>query len=781
MSNAGAAPPRLDALYERAPCGLLLTGVDGSIRRANATFCQWVGHSAEALTDGRRLQDLLTMGGRIFHQTHWSPLLQMQGSIAEVKLEVLHSDGHTVPMLFNAVRREHAGQWYDEVAAVVVTDRQKYEHELMLARRRAEAALNAERQAQADLEESRHVLGLAMRGGRMGVWSRDLASGEVWWSRELEELVGLPETGFAGTEDGFFDLVHEEDRAAVSAAVETAIASGGDYSVQFRFRHQCGQWRWMEGRGRAVYDAQGRPFMLNGLGIDITDRMEAEAVLRRQAAIFEHQTDAIVVTDLEGTIIDVNPSGERLLGYAAREVIGRPVSMLHRPEDAARITPEALAALGEHGEWRSDVVFVRKDGSEGVCESIVKPLLDARGQMYGTVGINHDVTEIREREHRLHQLNAQLSLADRHKDEFLATLAHELRNPLAPMRNALEIQRLKSMADPQLAWSRDVLERQLNHMTHLVDDLLEVSRITQGKLELRRQRIDLASVVHGAVEAARPLLQSFSHHFSLSLPRERLMLDADSTRLTQAILNLLNNAAKYTPAGGQVQLSVTHHDDHAVVSVRDSGIGIERDQLSTLFQMFSQLTPALDRSHGGLGIGLALVRGLVELHGGTVSADSAGPGMGSEFVVRLPLARGEQPTRAPSRDHAPAASEARRILVVDDNEDAASSLAMLLEIGGHEVRTAHDGDTALSMASDFQPQLVLLDIGLPRMNGYEVARRLRGSPGGAQTVLVAVTGWGQEQDKKNAAQAGFNHHLTKPVDPVALQAILGDTATMPDA
>jgi CheY-like chemotaxis protein/two-component sensor histidine kinase len=299
-----------------------------------------------------------------------------------------------------------------------------------------------------------------------------------------------------------------------------------------------------------------------------------------------------------------------------------------------------------------------------------------------------------------------------------------------------------------------------------------VSRITQGKLELRIRRIDLASVVHAAVESARPLLQTCSHHFSLSLPRERLMLDADGTRLTQAILNLLNNAAKYTPAGGHVQLTVARDGERGVVSVRDSGIGIDPDHLPRLFEMFSQLTPALDRSHGGLGIGLALVRGLVELHGGTVSADSAGAGMGSEFVIHLPLAA--HPSAALPTDVVAAPTEvpARRILVVDDNEDAASTLAMLLEIMGHEVHTVHDGEAALQLAQDFAPQVVLLDIGLPRMNGYEVARRLRESSDGTPMVLVAVTGWGQEQDKQDASAAGFDHHLTKPVDPAALQSIL---------
>ncbi len=392
----GPVLPPVEQLFEQAACGLLVTSTDGAILRVNATFCRWIGRTADELTGKQRLQDLLTMGGRVFHQTHWSPLLQIQGSVAEMKLEFVHREGHTVPMLLNVIRRSQHGQVpeetriLDEVSAMVVSERHKYERELLLERKKVEVAL--------------------------------------------------------------------------------------------------------------------------------AERLEAQ--------------------------------------------------------------------------------------------------------------------------HELRRLNERLSDADRRKDEFLATLAHELRNPLAPMRNVLAILERKSSDDPQVLWCRGVLQRQLTHMTHLVDDLLEVSRITQGKLELRIEATELRTVVDSAVESSRPWIDAGSHRLELKMCDQALWLQADRVRLTQVLVNLLNNAAKYTPAGGLIRLECERQGNEAVVRVIDSGIGIAANQLATVFDMFSQLEPALDRAHGGLGIGLALVRGLVRLHGGSVSAHSDGPGTGSTFTVRLPLAPG---------------------------------------------------------------------------------------------------------------------------------------------
>nr|WKF61382.1 Sensor histidine kinase TodS [Paraburkholderia busanensis] len=760
-----------DALFEHAACGLLLTDHTGRILRVNATFCGWLGYEAAQLADAKTLMDLLSAGGKVFYQTHWAPLLQAQGSVAEIKLNMLHSDGHMVPMLLNATRRRHGEADYLEIAVLIVEDRHKYEQELLLARRNAEASVAAHQRAQQELQESRDVLSLAMRGARMGAWSHEPRSGRFWWSRELEALAGYAEGRFAKMPNGFFELIHPGDLIALNEAVDHAVAVGDDYVVEFRFLHASGDWCWMEGRGRATYNRQGEPMTVYGLGIDITERKEAQTVLLRQAAIFEHLSDAIVITDLRGNITDFNVGGERMLGYRRREVLGKPVSMFHPADEALRIRRAAFAALAADGTWRGELPFVRRDGSRGACDTVVKPLANARGDIYGAVCVSRDITSRRHAELQLQRLNLELSKADRRKDEFLATLAHELRNPLAPMRNVLEILRLKEFADPQLSWSRDVFDRQLQHMTHLVDDLLEVSRITQGKLELRKQRLELARAMQSAMEAARPTVQASAHHLSVTLPREPLYLDADPTRLSQMILNLLNNAAKYTPPGGSIALSAEREGDEAVIVVRDSGIGIPREHLNSVFEMFSQLAPALDRSQGGLGIGLALVRGLAELHGGTVAAFSEGPGSGSEFVIRLPLSA----SLAAPADNAPteaAQTAGLRVVIVDDNADAADSLAMVLELEGHEVRTAGDGLAGLALIGEFAPHAVILDIGLPRLNGYEVARRIRAEHRHAGMLLIAVTGWGQQQDKQTAVEAGFDHHFTKPVDPRELQRVL---------
>ncbi|HUR52889.1 MAG TPA: ATP-binding protein, partial [Gemmataceae bacterium] len=376
-------------------------------------------------------------------------------------------------------------------------------------------------------------------------------------------------------------------------------------------------------------------------------------------------------------------------------------------------------------------------------------------------------------EGELHLRVRDLAEGDRRKDEFLAMLAHELRNPLAPVRNGLQVLQAKS-ADPEVDHLTEMMGRQVNQIVRLVDDLLEVSRITLGKVSLRREHIDLTSVVHQAIEAARPLIESRRHELAVATPPESIHLDADSARLAQVIGNLLNNAAKYTEEAGRIWLTVRREGHEAVVSVRDTGVGISADMLPQVFDLFTQVDRTLDRSQGGLGIGLTLVRKLVELHGGSVQAFSAGPGRGSEFVIRLPGARGgvrfaADVATVPKRAEA---VRAQRILIVDDNVDAAESLAMLLELKGHQVWTASSGPAAVEVALTHRPRLVLLDIGLPGMDGFEVARRLRQEPTLSGLTLVALTGYGQDDDRRRTKEAGFDYHLVKPADSALLETIL---------
>jgi signal transduction histidine kinase len=374
----------------------------------------------------------------------------------------------------------------------------------------------------------------------------------------------------------------------------------------------------------------------------------------------------------------------------------------------------------------------------------------------------------------------ELNEAQRRKDEFLATLGHELRNPLAPIRNSLHIMRMKTSADPQVEAVRDMMERQVVHMTRLVDDLLDVARVSRGEINLRKEPTDLLSMIQSAADTVRPLIKELGHKLVLDLPEDRpLAMEGDPTRLEQIIANLLNNAAKYTPPGGNIELSVHADDGFAEIQVKDNGIGIRPESISHIFELFFQGDRVPGKVHEGLGVGLTLVRNLVEMHGGKVTAHSNGPNLGSQFIVRLPLLTGGTEAR-PKRPEAGTAApkgKSLRILAVDDNRDALQSTALLLELCGYEVRQAYNGHQGLEIASTFMPEVVLLDIGLPGgLDGYEVARRLRQLPGLGDILLVALTGYCQAEDRQRSAEAGFNHHLTKPVDPDELQSLLADQA-----
>jgi PAS domain S-box-containing protein len=430
------------------------------------------------------------------------------------------------------------------------------------------------------------------------------------------------------------------------------------------------------------------------------------------------------------------------------------------PEDLEAVRAEWWRAVGAHDLFRSEHRLRRRDGSVLWVRSAGRFFYDDSGKKaVRFVGVFVDVTDEK-------RAIEQLQEADRRKDEFLAVLAHELRNPLAPMRNGIAILRGKGLPHPEQQWARDVIERQIDQMTHLIDDLLDMSRIRSGKIQLQRERVELARVVHGAIEASRPLIDQSGHQLTVALPDEPIPLDGDVVRLAQVFCNLLNNAARYTPRGGQITISARREAAGVVVSVRDNGIGIPADMLPKVFDMFTQVDRSLERKRGGLGIGLTLVKKLVELHGGTIEARSAGAGRGCEFLVRLPVPEQAVERIASPRPPQPAraSTTSRRVLVVDDNRDAAESLAMLLKTFGHEVRTAYDGQEGIRAARAFQPDLMLMDIGLPGLNGYDAARAIRAESWGRRLTLVALTGWGSEDDRRRSRDAGFDHHLVKPVE-----------------
>jgi two-component system, sensor histidine kinase len=420
--------------------------------------------------------------------------------------------------------------------------------------------------------------------------------------------------------------------------------------------------------------------------------------------------------------------------------------------DSATVTI-ALQALG-------NVTLLERPLRPATLVSAVRAALKARERQY----------QIRAHLAERQRTEESLREADRRKDEFLATLAHELRNPLAPIRNSLHILRLSAGGDPVAEQVCEMMERQVGHLLRLVDDLMEVSRITRGKVELRVEPVELAAVVCSAVEASRPLIDAARHQLAISIPAEAVIIDGDAVRLSQVISNLLNNAAKYMSEGGQIWLQARRQGEHVVISVKDTGIGIPAEMLPQIFNMFTQIDRSARQAQGGLGIGLTLVRTLVEMHGGTVKAESPGIGQGSEFVIALPLSKKEMVAAAKSEARLPVLPKGR-VLVVDDNQDAAASLGMLLKLLGADVRVVNDGLSALEILPSYRPTVVLLDIGMPGMDGYEVARRIRQQPECRDVMLIALTGWGQEEDRRRTSQAGFDHHLLKPADIAALKAL----------
>jgi CheY-like chemotaxis protein len=411
----------------------------------------------------------------------------------------------------------------------------------------------------------------------------------------------------------------------------------------------------------------------------------------------------------------------------------------------------------------------------------VLTLPDASGRPAALATVSQDVTERKRLEDDLIRLAADLSEADRRKNEFLAMLAHELRNPLAPISNTVRALNLSGGDLGVLRGASGMLQRQVGQMSRLVDDLLDMSRITRGKIELRRSRTELAPIVHQAVEAVRELYRLMDHQLTVSLPPHPVYLDADPVRIAQVIGNLLNNAGKFTDRGGRILLTVDHEGDQAMIRVRDNGIGIAAEHHGRLFDMFAQVDTSLERTRDGLGIGLTLVKSLVEMHGGTVGVASDGSGQGSEFTVRLPVLTGAAAAGSTAPVVEPMPAVGRRVLIVDDSEDGAESLAMLLQFGGHQTYKAHDGVSGLEAAARLRPDAVLLDIGLPGLNGYEVCRRIRKEPWGRNLLLVALTGWGQDEDRHRSQEAGFDAHMVKPVDFDVLLKLLASLPSAMDA
>lgn len=637
----------------------------------------------------------------------------------------------------------------------------------------------ANRQSLAALRESEERLCLAQTAAGIGIWDLELRTNRASYNQQYYVLYGLREDEPHSHED-FLSIVHPEDRARVDASIQGMLAGERDYAVEYRVNRPAdGCIRWFRGAGKARFDADGRPVRATGAVFDITARKEAEdglrAALARQEATFENAAVGIADVAFDGRFLRVNDRLCAIAGYSREELLGMTFSEVTHPEDLEADLVEARRLkAGEIQSYAMIKRYLRKDHTPIWANLTVGVARRPDGLPDYFVVVVEDITARRGAEERLLESEAALKEADRRKDEFLAMLGHELRNPLAPIRSGLHVlQRLAVFENEKARQICDMMDRQVDHLIRLVDDLLEVSRITRGKIELKKKRVDLATVIKQAVEISMSLIAKGRHELTVALPSEALTLDADPVRLTQVLANLLNNAAKYTESGGSIVVTARRERGEAVLSVKDNGVGIRPELLARVFELFSQLDGSADRAQGGLGIGLALVRNLVEMHGGRVEVCSAGVvGQGSEFTLWLPLAGKEEGESRPQDDVATVLRTRRRVLVVDDTRDVADSLALLLKTLGAEVRVAYDGESALGALAEFNPEIALMDLGMPEMDGFETAKLLRRQPGGKSVKLVALSGWGQNEDRRLSEEAGFDQHFVKPMDVKALEALL---------
>lgn len=631
------------------------------------------------------------------------------------------------------------------------------------------------KRAEEQLADIHSRMDAALAAGAIGTWAWDVQSDRFFGDASLALIFGVaPEAVAGGPLSDMVDAIHPDDRQRVGALVEEALRSGTHYEADYRVIRPDGSSRWVTARGRVERNGDGTPVRFPGVVMDITERRHAEEALQRVTAesekmrrlyetVLSATPDFIYVFSLDHKVLYANQSLITMWGKGRDGAIGKTfLEIGYEPWHAAMHDREIDQVRATKEPIRGEVPFTGTGGRR-IYDYIFVPVIGADGEVEAVAGTTRDVTDRKESE-------LALAESDRKKDEFIALLAHELRNPLAPIRNGLQVVRqTRDAAVSERA--QQMMDRQLAHMVRLIDDLLDVSRISRNKLELRKSRVTISEIVESAVEAAQPAVDAAGHELIVTLPSRPVYLNADLTRLAQVLSNLLTNSAKYTDRGGTIRLSAERKDREIQVTVTDTGIGIPAESLSRIFDMFSQVERSIERSTGGLGIGLALVKGLTEMHGGSVVASSAGDGHGSTFVLTLPTVGDEASIDLPpSSSTLPPAR--RRILVVDDSIDGAESLGMMLELSGHEVAMAFDGIEAIERAEAFRPEVILMDVGMPRLNGLDATRRIRQQPWGQAATIIALTGWGQECDREQSREAGCNGHLVKPVAFEELHRIL---------
>ncbi|MEO8358518.1 MAG: PAS domain S-box protein [Vicinamibacteria bacterium] len=637
--------------------------------------------------------------------------------------------------------------------------------ELLRARGRAE--LLAERASQ-----DRDQLRITLASIGEGVIVTDVRGRIVSMNVAAETLTGWKADEAPGRLfEAVFKTVDQDTRAPLPSRVMEVLHSKAASPLQDAIlQARDGRDRWIDNTAAPMRDGDGSVAGVVIVFREIGERRRGEVAQRLLASIVESSQDAIYGKSLDGIITSWNAGAARLYGYEAEEVLGQPSTIL-TPADRLAEQSAILINMHEVAE-HFETVRMRKDGSVIHVSTSISPVRNENGAVVGSSTISRDITLQKRAEEELRKAQEQLREGDRLKDEFLAILAHELRNPLAPLRNALGILKKADGNSAAARDARDMGERQVHHLARLVDDLLDVSRITHGRIELKKELVRLSVAVEHAVQSADSTIRAHHHRLTIDLPPEPVWLMADEVRLAQILANLLNNAAQYTSPGGEISLTAVKNGLAAEICVTDTGLGIAPEALPRVFDMFTQVSPKESRAPTSLGIGLRLVKRLVEMHGGSVEARSAGTGLGSVFTVRLPLHQAPEIRMDQTQPVSVMASARRKILIVDDNADAAESLAVLLSLDGHDTSVASNGPAALEAMEMAPPHVAFLDIGMPGMDGYEVARKVRANPHLGNVKLVALTGWGQDHDRRRAREAGFDHHLTKPVEPSLLNAVI---------
>ncbi|MCA9144183.1 MAG: PAS domain S-box protein [Planctomycetaceae bacterium] len=776
--------------FENAAVGLHWVGPDGTILRANRTELELLGYTREEYV-GRHIAE--------FHADQ---------PVIEDILECLKS-GRQLRDYEARLRCKDGTIKYVLIDSNVFWEDGQFVHSRCFTR-----DITERKTAEASLRRAQERLALALEAGRMGSWEWHIPTAKVIWSPTLEKIHGLEAGEFSGTFEAYQQDIHPDDREYVLETIRQTVELKREHHLEYRIIRPDGSVRWLQAQGTLFYDEGGQPVRVVGVCSDVTERKRMEQALRflseaskSLASLIDYKNTlqrvaSLAVPDFadwctvdmvnsEGllermTIAHVDPTQVAL----AEELYRRYPSDPNAPQGAhhvfrtghSELTPEITDSMLQQAAQDEEHLRILRElklhsymcvpiKAKQTTLGVITFVSGESGRVYGA----DDLAMAEELSHRAAiaienaRLYQQVREADRRKDEFLAMLAHELRNPLAPIRSGLEI---LAMTPGQESETIGLMQEQVEHMVRLVDDLLDVSRIMRGKVELRHEPVELATVVRRSVAAVRPRIESHCQQLDISLPEEPIWLDADPVRVVQILENLLNNASKYMDDGGLIELTTERRDQQIVICVRDTGIGIDNELLPNVFELFTQSTRSLDRAQGGLGIGLTLVQRLVQLHGGTVSAFSDGEGQGSTFTVCLPTARAPLPTEPP--EAAPLARQPRRIVVVDDNVSAAWLLSKLLKkLGDHDVVVAHDGPSALTAIEQNNPEIVLLDIGLPGMDGFEVGRRIRDDAAFDNLLLVALTGYGQEEDRQKSREAGFDVHLVKPPALDQLHAVLG--------